>query len=128
MIAPLLVFLGGGLGATARYGVGFAWLRLLGPGRPWGATLVINVTGGFLMGLLVAVLAERGGGWSERVRLLVGVGVLGGFTTFSTFSMETALMIERRDYGLAAGYSAASVTLSVLGLFAGLMLGRRLFA
>ena len=128
MMAPLLVFVGGGAGAMARYGVGVAWLRWLGPERPWGATLLINALGGLAMGVLAAFLATRGSAELERWRLLIGVGVLGGFTTFSTFSLETALMIERRAYDLAAGYAAASVLLSVLGLFAGLMLGRRLAA
>ena len=128
MLAPLLVFLGGGAGAVARWGVGVGWLKLVGPERPWGATLLINVIGGLVMGFLAAGLAARGGLGAERWRLLIGVGVLGGFTTFSTFSLETALMIERRAYGLAGGYALASVVLSVAGLFAGLMLGRRVFA
>ena len=128
MIAPLLVFLGGGAGAVARFGVGVAWLRWLGAERPWGATLLINVVGGLAMGGLVAFLASRGAAGLERWRLLIGVGLLGGFTTFSTFSLETALMIERRAYGLAAGYALSSVVLSIIGLFVGLTLGRRLFA
>lgn len=128
MLAPLLVFLGGGAGAVARWGVGLGWLRLIGPTRPWGATLTINVLGGLFMGVLVASLSARGLPTNERLRLLIGTGVLGGFTTFSTFSLETALMIERRAYALAAGYALASVLLSVAGLFVGLTLARRVFA
>ena len=84
--------------------------------------------GGLLMGVLVGVLALRGGADQERWRLLLGVGVLGGFTTFSSYSLEAALMIERRAYGLAAAYSLASVVLSVGALFLGLILTRRLLA
>ena len=123
----LLVALGGATGAVARYGLGVQALRLLGPGMPYG-TLIANVLGGLLMGALAGVLAFKGGADQEKLRLLLGVGVLGGFTTFSAFSLETALMIERRDYGLAAGYALASVLLSVMALFAGLVLARRVFA
>jgi fluoride exporter len=77
------------------------------------------------MGLLVGWLAQRGGADQERLRLLLGVGLLGGFTTFSAFSLETALMIERRAYGEALGYALVSVLLSVTALFVGLTLMRR---
>ena len=123
----LLVALGGATGAVARYGLGVQALRLLGPGMPYG-TLIANVLGGLLMGALAGFLAFKGAADQEKLRLLLGVGVLGGFTTFSAFSLETALMIERRDYGLAAGYALASVLLSVMALFAGLVLARRVFA
>lgn len=119
----LLVFAGGGAGAVARYLVGVGAARSSWAAWPYG-TLAVNVLGGFLMGLLVAALKGDG----ERWRLLLGVGVLGGFTTFSAFSLETAMMIERRAYGHALGYSLVSVTLSVTALFAGLMLSRRVFA
>ena len=121
----LLVAAGGATGAVMRYLTGMASLRLLGPGWPWG-TLTVNVVGGFAMGLLVATLALRGGADQERWRLLLGVGVLGGFTTFSAFSLEVALMIERREWPQAFGYSTLSVVLSVAALFAGLMLARRM--
>ena len=118
-----LVFVGGGLGALARHGLSLALTRPAGA-WPW-ATFTANVLGGLLMGVLAGWLAQGG---SERWRLLLGVGVLGGFTTFSAFSLETALMIERRDIGQAFAYSTASVVVSVAALFAGLMLARRVFA
>ena len=123
----LLVAVGGAAGAVARYGLGTQTLRLFGPGWPYG-TFAANLLGGLLMGLLAGFLAFRGGADQERLRLLLGVGVLGGFTTFSAFSLETALMIERRAYGVAGAYAAASVLLSVAALFAGLILARRVFA
>lgn len=120
----LLVAVGGGVGAAARYLLGVASLHRLGMSWPAG-TFVANVSGGLLMGLLVGWLALRGGGEQERIRLLLGVGLLGGFTTFSAFSLETVLMIERRAYGEALGYVLVSVLASVAALFAGLMLMRR---
>ncbi len=127
---PLLVFLGGGLGAVARYGVGVAWLRALGAGRPWLATLAINVAGGLLMGVLVGWMAHRGSGATsaERLRLLLGVGVLGGFTTFSTFSLEVATLIQKREVATGLGYAAASAALCVCAVFVGVALARRAFA
>jgi CrcB protein len=122
-----MVFAGGGAGAVARYLVGMQTLRLLGPRWPYG-TFTVNVAGGFLMGTLVGFLAHRGGVDQDRWRVLLGVGVLGGFTTFSAFSLEVALMVERRAYAGAAGYVAASVLLAVTALFVGLTVSRRLFA
>ncbi|CAN5744422.1 fluoride efflux transporter CrcB [soil metagenome] len=123
----LLVALGGATGAVARYGLGIQSLRLFGPGWPYG-TFIANLIGGLLMGVLAGFLAFRGGADQEKLRLLLGVGVLGGFTTFSAFSLETALMIERRAYGVAASYATASVLLSITALFLGLILARRVFA
>lgn len=114
----LWVALGGALGATARYGVAITAARLWGVQFPWG-TLVVNALGG----LAIGVLAARGGGLNEGVRLLIGVGVLGGFTTFSTFSLETVRMLQQSP-GLALLYVGASLVLAVGGCWAGLTLGR----
>lgn len=122
-----LVAAGGATGAVARYLLGVQAMRSLGAGWPYG-TLAANVVGGLLMGVLAAVLSLRGGADQEKWRLLLGVGVLGGFTTFSAYSLEVALMIDRRAYGQAALYSVGSVVLSILALFAGLILMRRLLA
>ena len=122
-----LVALGGAVGSTARYALGGLTLRWFGPGWPYG-TFAANLIGGCLIGLLAGYLAHRGGADQERLRLLLQVGVLGGFTTFSAYSLETALMIERKAYGAAAGYAVSSVVLAVLAFFAGLILARRVFA
>ena len=118
----LLVGLGGGLGAMARFGVG----RLVGP-TPSGwptATFAVNVVGGLLMGLLAAVLLRLPGeGW----RLLLGVGFLGGFTTFSSFSLELLLLIDGGKVGMAAGYALSSVLVALVAVAVGMWLGR-LFA
>jgi fluoride exporter len=113
----LLVMLGGALGAGARHLVGRATLSLLGPAYPWG-TLGVNLLGGFAMGVLAGSLARLGEG-GEAWRLLLGVGVLGGFTTFSAFSLDLANMLQRGDWGLALGY----VLVSVLGALGALALG-----
>ncbi len=111
----------------ARYGVGVAATRLLpGAAMPWG-TLTVNVVGGLLMGLLTGWLAMRGGLAQESVRVFAAVGVLGGFTTFSAFSLESALMLERKQFGLAAAYVVLSVVFAIAALFAGLMIARRIF-
>jgi CrcB protein len=114
---------GGAIGAGARHLTGRAMLAALGPNWPWG-TLTVNVVGGFLMGLLAGGLAARAQADGETWRLLLGVGMLGGFTTFSAFSLEVALMLQRGELGSAAGYVALSVLGAVAALFAGLMLTR----
>lgn len=113
----LLVMAGGGVGAGARYLTGRAAFAAFGPGWPWG-TLACNVVGGLLMGVLVGTLARISAG--EPWRLLLGVGVLGGYTTFSSFTLETVTMAERGDVGAAAAYVAVSVAGSIAALFAGL--------
>ena len=127
MTRLLIVAAGGALGAVARYGVG-VWTFRLFPAATWPwATLAVNVAGGLLMGLLAGWLAFRGGAHGEAIRLFAAVGVLGGFTTFSAFSLEAALMIERRQFAMAGGYVTASVILSIAALFIGLMVARRAF-
>ena len=123
----LLVAAGGAVGAVARYALGVQALRLWGPNWPFG-TFIANVSGGLLMGVLAGYLAHRGGADQEKLRVLLGVGLLGGFTTFSAFSLEVALMVERRSYGQAFTYATASVLLSMSALFVGLFLARRAFA
>lgn len=123
----LYVALGGAAGSVARYLVGVQTLRSLGSHWPWG-TFTVNIVGGLLMGALVGWLAHRGGADQERWRVLLGVGALGGFTTFSAFSLEAALMIERKAYSQAFSYVLASVVLSIAALFTGLILARRVFA
>jgi CrcB protein len=123
----LLVFLGGGVGSLLRFQVGRWSTQAFGLNWPYG-TFTVNIVGGLFMGLLAGFLAHRGGVDQDRWRVLLGVGVLGGFTTFSAFSLEVALMIERRVYGQAAAYVAASVLLAVAALFVGLLTARRLFA
>lgn len=121
----LLVMIGGALGALGRYQFGRMAGHVFGMGWPWG-TLGVNILGGLVMGLLAGWLARHGTSSGEQVRLLIGVGVLGGFTTFSAFSLETALMIERGQLGGAALYALLSVALSVGALFGGLMTMRAL--
>lgn len=115
----LLVMIGGALGALGRYQFGRFAGQALGAGWPWG-TLGVNMIGGLAMGLLAGWLARHGSPSGEQTRLLIGVGVLGGFTTFSAFSLETALMIERGQFGSAMAYAVFSVVLSVAALFGGL--------
>jgi CrcB protein len=119
-----IVFLGGGIGAALRHGVNLGAARWLGTGFPF-ATLFVNVTGSFLMGAIAGYLAFAGD-VSQHWRLFLTTGVLGGYTTFSAFSLDAALLYERGEIGLAATYVAASVALSILGLFAGLWLARSL--
>lgn len=124
----LLVACGGAIGAMARYGLGLVLGRLM-PGSVWPwATFSANVLGGLLMGLLTGWLALKAGSGQEMIRLFAAVGVLGGFTTFSAFSLETALMLERREIVPAFSYVLASVVLAIAALFVGLMIARKLFA
>lgn len=118
------VFVGGGLGAALRHGVNRAALSYFGPGFPFG-TLVVNVVGGLLMGVLAELFLVKGGG-SQEFRLFLTTGVLGGFTTFSAFSLDAALMWQRSDYTALGSYIVASVLLSITALFMGMAVVRGL--
>lgn len=118
MMQVLLVALGGALGSVARYGVGVAAARVLGLGFPFG-TLTVNIIGSLLMG----VLAARVGPEQENLRLAFGVGILGGFTTFSAFSLETVRLMQHQP-GAAALYVSASLVLGLGACWLGLTLGR----
>jgi CrcB protein len=126
MSPTLLVMIGGALGAALRYHAGRLALVAFDPAFPWG-TWIVNLAGGLGMGLLVGGIARLPDG-GEPLRLLLGVGVLGGFTTFSAFSLETVTMILRGDHVAAAAYAVSSVVGSVLMLFAGLFLARAVTA
>jgi CrcB protein len=119
----LIVFAGAGIGGMARHAVNMAAARL-GYAFPWG-TLTVNVVGSFLMGVLTAWFSHRMG-ISQHWKLFLTTGMLGGFTTFSAFSLDAAVMWERNAYGPFAAYVAASLALSVAGLFAGMMTVRLL--
>jgi CrcB protein len=122
----LLVFLGAGFGGAFRHGVNVAAARLIGTGFPWG-TLTVNVVGGFAMGVIAEWLALKGGaGWTQHLRLFATTGILGGFTTFSAFSLDAVLIWERGQLGLALVYVLLSVALSIAGLIGGLALIRAL--
>ncbi|MCX7325818.1 MAG: fluoride efflux transporter CrcB [Hyphomicrobiales bacterium] len=126
MKAVLLVFAGAGLGGVLRHLTNLACLRWFGAGFPWG-TLAVNVGGSLVMGLLAAWLGSRAGAsWSQDMRLLLMTGVLGGFTTFSAFSLDAFALWERGAVLHAGGYVLASVVLSIAALGAGLGLGRAL--
>jgi CrcB protein len=118
----LIVFLGAGIGGALRHGVNVAAARLWGFGFPFG-TLIVNIVGSFLMGALAGYFAFRPG-VGQHMRLFLTTGILGGFTTFSAFSLDAALLIERHSYGAAAGYMAGSVAASVGALFFGLAMFR----
>jgi CrcB protein len=128
--ASAMVFAGGGAGAVLRYQLGREMTRWLGPAVvtafPW-ATLAVNVLGSLAMGVLAGWLARHGPsalGGGEQWRLFVGVGLLGGFTTFSSFSLELMLLIERGQGGLAFLYAAVSVLAGLTGLYIGLIIMR----
>ncbi len=121
MLTPLFqVALGGAIGASARYLLGIGAVRLMGHGFPWG-TLIVNVLGSLAMGALVVVLAQKD---AMRLAPLLATGLLGGFTTFSAFSLDAVTLYERGQFGAMAGYVLASVCVSVAALFAGMVLMR----
>lgn len=118
-----IVFLGAGIGGALRHGVNVGAARLFGYGFPFG-TLIVNIAGSFLMGALAGYFAFRPG-IGQHMRLFLTTGILGGFTTFSAFSLDSALLVERHSYALAAAYMAGSVFASLVALFVGLALFER---
>jgi fluoride exporter len=123
----LIVFFGGGIGAALRHGVNVMSMRLFGTGFPY-ATMFENITGSLVMGLLVGYFAFRGGAAGlHHLPLFLTTGILGGYTTFSAFSLDAVLLYERGMVGLATAYVLGSVLLSIAGLVAGLALARNVF-
>jgi CrcB protein len=120
----LLVFVGGGIGSLLRHSVNVVCGRLFGTAFPFG-TFTVNITGSIVMGLLAGYFAFKGEA-SQAWRLFLMTGILGGYTTFSAFSLDSVLLFERGQPELAAFYIAASVALSIGGLFAGLALVRHM--
>jgi CrcB protein len=118
----VIVFFGAGIGGALRHGMNLASARLFGFGFPFG-TIIVNIAGSFLMGLFASYFAFRTG-IPQHMRLFLTTGILGGFTTFSAFSLDAALLFERHAYWLAAAYMVGSVVASLLALFAGLALFR----
>lgn len=121
----LLVAVGGAIGSVARYLVGVWATRLAGPNFPWG-TLTVNVVGAFAIGLFVEMVARRFDA-STEMRAFIVTGILGGFTTWSSFTLDTMVLFERGEIGLSALYLLASLLVSFAAIFAGLALGRALF-
>jgi len=121
----LLVAIGGALGAVARHLVNQAGLRVLGPELPYG-TFIVNVGGSLLIGVLVGWLAFAGRADATELRFALGVGFLGAFTTMSAFALDVVIFIERKAYLTAFSFAALTVVLSVLAVFAGLVIARRL--
>ena len=120
----LVVAAGGGIGAALRHLAGLVALRTLGPSFPYG-TMIVNVVGSLLMGLVIEWFVRRGGG--TQLRLLLATGLLGGFTTFSSFSLDAVALWQRGEGVLATGYVVGSVALGLAGLVAGLVIGRAVF-
>ena len=122
-VAALHVFVGGGFGAVLRWQLGRAMTGWLGvpivTAFPF-ATLAVNAAGSLAMGLLAGWLARHGGGGGEQLRLLLGVGLLGGFTTFSAFSLEMVMLLERGNYLFALLYGVLSIAMGITGLMVGL--------
>jgi CrcB protein len=122
MLNYLLVFIGGGLGSSLRYTINVVCMRCVSSAFPY-HTFLINITGSTVMGLIAGYLAFKGDA-AQSWRLFLMTGVLGGYTTFSAFSLDTGLLYERGEIGLALLYVLGSVVLSIAGLFAGLALVR----
>jgi fluoride exporter len=122
----LWVALGGAIGSAARYGVNVWSGRMLGSEFPW-HTFIVNVVGCFAMGVLVELMALKLNVGNET-RAFLTTGILGGFTTFSAYSLDFAVLVERKSYGAALAYGTGSVALSLIAVFAGLSLVRTLAA
>ncbi|MGH1352894.1 MAG: fluoride efflux transporter CrcB [Methyloligellaceae bacterium] len=120
----LYAALGGAIGAASRFLVTSAAFRIMGPGFPWG-TVVVNVAGSFLMGVLIVFLALRYS-TSQELRIFLVTGILGGFTTFSAFSLDFVTLFEQKNYVPAAWYLCSSVLLSILALFVGMIIARQI--
>lgn len=122
----LLACAGGAIGAGLRHLVSVGSIRLLGSGFPW-STIAVNIAGSFLMGLLIESLALKYDG-SPEIRVFLATGLLGGLTTFSAFSLDFAVLLQRGDHLPAALYLVGSVSVAIFALFAGLSAGRMIFA
>jgi CrcB protein len=121
--ALLAVGIGGGIGAILRYAIGLAFIQRFGPGFPWG-TFVINVTGCFFIGVIAQLALSRSFGVTPTVRLFAATGVLGGYTTFSTFSLDTMVLAADGAFALSAAYAMGSVVAGILAAYAGQILAR----
>jgi CrcB protein len=124
MFAAGVIFLGGGIGSVLRHGMNILCVRLFGSQFPWG-TFAVNLIGSFVIGLLAAFFAFRAGAaWTQPTRLFLITGVLGGFTTFSSFSLDFAMLFERGATMQALFYVLGSVGISLAAIFFGLYVGR----
>ena len=126
MPVVLWVALGGAIGSAARYGVNVWSGRVFGTEFPW-QTLIVNVVGCFIMGVLTEMMALKLH-VSHETRAFLITGILGGFTTFSAFSLDFAYLVERKQLAAAGGYALASVVISLIAVFAGMSLIRTLYA
>lgn len=125
MLSTGIVFLGAGMGGVLRHLMNMLGMRVFGLGGFPFTTMIVNVTGCFLMGVATGWFASRfGEGWPQGLRLLLTTGVLGGYTTFSTFSLEFAVLVERGDIGHAVLYAGGSLVLTLTAIFLGLSLMR----
>ena len=121
--ALIAVGIGGGIGAVARYAIGAIFVQRFGPGFPWG-TFFINVTGSFLIGVVAQLALTRSFGITPTIRLFAATGVLGGYTTFSTFSLDTMVLIGDGAALPAALYAMGSVAMGILAAYAGQIAAR----
>lgn len=125
MLKLFLIVLGGGIGSLFRYLLSTKTYQWLGQGFPYG-TLVVNMVGGFLIGFLFVILTERFQGYGDQLRSLIIIGFLGGFTTFSSFSMETLMLVENGYMGRAFLNVVLSVVLCLMLTWIGILLGREI--